>query len=93
LRRRRNTKKLLSAAVALVVGGVEALALLNDRFRHAGAFWSAVDGLSRHLGGLGYAIIGVFVACWFASLGIHRLRSNRGTQVQSSADTAGARSE
>jgi nickel/cobalt transporter (NiCoT) family protein len=65
---------LLSAGVALVVGGVEALGLLNERFGFEGTFWSAVGALTGHLGGLGYAIIGLFLGCWFVSLAIHRRR-------------------
>jgi high-affinity nickel-transport protein len=68
------TITLTSAVVALVVGGVEALGLMSDHFAFTGRFWNAVAGLTRHFGSLGYAIIGLFIACWLVSIGIYRLR-------------------
>jgi nickel/cobalt transporter (NiCoT) family protein len=65
---------LTSAAVAFLVGGVEALGLLNDHFGFSGAFWDGVANLNSHFGVLGYAIIAVFVLCWLVSVLVYRLR-------------------
>jgi nickel/cobalt transporter (NiCoT) family protein len=63
-----------SAAVAFLVGGVEALGLISERFGFAGSFWEGVASLNGHFGILGYAIIAVFVLCWGVSAVVYRLR-------------------
>jgi high-affinity nickel-transport protein len=60
----------ISAAVALAVGGVEALGLVPAR----GAFWNAVRAVNANLGLDGYGIIALFVAVWAAAAGICRWR-------------------
>lgn len=65
---------LTSAAVAFLVGGVEALGLLNDRFGFTGGFWDGVAGLNQHFGVLGYAVIALFAVCWGVSVLVYRLR-------------------
>jgi nickel/cobalt transporter (NiCoT) family protein len=65
---------LTSAAVAFLVGGVEALGLINDHFGFSGSFWGGVASLNSHFGVLGYAIIAVFVLCWGVSVVVYRLR-------------------
>ena len=65
---------LTSAAVAFLVGGVEALGLINDHFGFTGSFWSAVASLNSHFGMLGYAVIALFVLCWVVSVVVYRLR-------------------
>jgi nickel/cobalt transporter (NiCoT) family protein len=64
---------LASAAVAFLVGGVEALALINDHFGFSGAFWDVVTGLNSHFGVLGYAIVALFALCWMVSMAVYRL--------------------
>lgn len=65
---------LTSAAVAFLVGGVEALGLISERFRFTGSFWHGVASLNSHFGVLGYAIIAVFILCWGVSVIVYRLR-------------------
>lgn len=65
---------LTSAAVAFLVGGVEALGLISARFRFTGTFWDGVATLNSHFGVLGYAIIAVFVLCWGVSAAVYRMR-------------------
>jgi high-affinity nickel-transport protein len=65
---------LTSAAVAFLVGGIEALGLMNEHFGFTGAFWELVTGLNSHLGVLGYAIVALFAVCWVVSRAVHRLR-------------------
>jgi high-affinity nickel-transport protein len=65
---------LTSAAVAFLVGGVEALGLLNEHFGFTGWFWDFVASLNSHFGMLGYAVIGLFALCWVVSVVVYRLR-------------------
>jgi high-affinity nickel-transport protein len=64
----------VSVIVAVVVGGVEALALIVDKFGLSGGVWDAVGGLSDSFGMLGYLIVGVFVLSWLVSMAIYRLK-------------------
>jgi len=65
---------LTSAAVAFLVGGVEALGLVSEHFGFTGAFWEAVANLNSHFGVLGYAIVALFVLCWAVSVVVYRVR-------------------
>lgn len=65
---------LTSAAVAFLVGGIEALGLISERFRFTGSFWEGVASLNSHFGVLGYGIIAVFILCWGVSVVVYRLR-------------------
>jgi len=68
------TITLVSALVAIVIGGLEALGLMVDQLGLSGAFWDLIGALNENWGALGYAIIGFFVASWLASLAIYRLK-------------------
>ena len=76
---------LTSAAVAFLVGGVEALGLINNHFGFTGGFWHAVASMNGHFGTLGYAVIGMFILCWLVSMGLYRLRGFDEIRVQSPA--------
>ena len=62
----------VSVVVALVVGGIEALGLLADRFHLEGFLWGIVRELNGNFGVLGYFIIGIFLFSWIASIAIYR---------------------
>jgi len=64
----------VSVAVALLVGGIEALGLAADRFGLEGGVWTAVDTANQNFGMLGYAIVAIFVASWLVSFVVYRLR-------------------
>jgi high-affinity nickel-transport protein len=66
------TITLVSAAVALLIGGLEALGLIADRFELEGDFWVAISAVNEHFGVLGYGIIGLFALTWLASRAIWR---------------------
>ena len=68
------TLTFVSVVVALLVGGVEALGLIGDRFDLKGFFWQWVGSLNDNFGRLGYAIVLIFALCWLASLAIYKLR-------------------
>jgi high-affinity nickel-transport protein len=64
----------VSVIVAVLIGGVEALGLIAEKFGLSGGVWDAVGGLSQHFGLLGYLIVGVFVLSWIVSMLIYRLK-------------------
>jgi nickel/cobalt transporter (NiCoT) family protein len=68
------TVTFISVIVALIVGGIEAIGLLKDRLHLAGGAWDFVGSLNDNFGTLGFAIIGVFLASWIASVSIYRVK-------------------
>jgi high-affinity nickel-transport protein len=58
----------VSVAVALLVGGIEALGLIGDRFGLGGWFWDGVGALNDNFNGIGFAVVGVFVFAWIAAV-------------------------
>ncbi|MFF3919920.1 HoxN/HupN/NixA family nickel/cobalt transporter [Streptomyces sp. NPDC001852] len=56
----------LSVAVALIIGTVELLGLIADKFDLHGAFWDWVSGLD--LNTVGFVIVGLFFATWAIAL-------------------------
>ena len=66
------TITLISALVAIVIGGIQATALLGDKFGLTGALWRNAAELGDNFNSLGFAIIGLFIACWLGSLVIYR---------------------
>jgi high-affinity nickel-transport protein len=63
----------VSVVVAVIVGGVEALGVLADKFGFRGGLWDAVSSLNDNFGALGYLIIGIFAASWIVSVLLYRL--------------------
>ncbi len=68
------TITLVSVAVALLIGGIEALGLLVDQLDLRGPVWNAIGALNGNLNALGFAVIGLFVASWALSFLIYRLK-------------------
>jgi high-affinity nickel-transport protein len=60
----------LSVAVALLVGGIELLAVLAERLSLSGGVWDVVAGIDLNL--IGYLVVGLFVATWALALAIWR---------------------
>ncbi|MEU9874909.1 HoxN/HupN/NixA family nickel/cobalt transporter [Streptomyces phaeochromogenes] len=61
----------LSVAVALLIGTVELLGLLAERFSLHGAFWDRVAGIDLNV--VGFVIVGLFVATWALALVVWRV--------------------
>lgn len=61
-----------SVAIALLVGGIEALRLIGDRLGLEGGFWRGIGALNDEFSVLGFAIIGVFILAWLTSLIVYR---------------------
>jgi high-affinity nickel-transport protein len=61
-----------SIAVALFIGGIEALGLIADRLGLSGGVWALVDGLNESLANVGFAVIGLFAIAWLVSVVLYR---------------------
>lgn len=61
-----------SVAVALFIGGIEALGLIADRLHLSGGVWVLVDALKESLANVGFAVIALFVIAWFVSVVLYR---------------------
>lgn len=66
------TITLVSALVAILIGGIEATALLGDKLGLTGGIWTLAADLGEHFNSLGFFIVGLFAACWLASWAIYR---------------------
>ncbi len=58
----------VSVVVALVVGSIEALGLLQQEWNLSGPFWNAVGAMGENFGLLGYVFIGIFIVSWVISI-------------------------
>lgn len=66
------TITLVSAIVAILIGGIETAALLGEKLGLTGGVWSLAANLGEHFNSLGFIIIGLFAACWLVSWLIYR---------------------
>jgi nickel/cobalt transporter (NiCoT) family protein len=73
----------VSVMVAVVVGGIEALALLGEHFQLRGWFWNVIAKLSENFGTLGYFIVGVFALSWVVSIAFYKWRRFDDLEVKS----------
>ncbi|WP_322105305.1 HoxN/HupN/NixA family nickel/cobalt transporter [Paraburkholderia sp. J41] len=62
----------VSALVAIVIGGVEALGLVADRLGASGGAWTLVAAANARFGEIGYGVVALFIACWIGSVLFHR---------------------
>ncbi len=69
------TITLVSVVVAFLVGGIEVLGLLVDRFELSGGVWDWVADLGENFTSLGFVIIGLFVAAWIISMLVYRYKN------------------
>jgi high-affinity nickel-transport protein len=60
--------------MALIVGGLETLGLIQGELNLSGFFWDAIATLNNNFGLLGYLIIAVFILSWLVSLLFYKLR-------------------
>jgi high-affinity nickel-transport protein len=68
------TITLVSVVVAVLIGGIETLGLLGDRFALKGVFWEGVGALNDNFTALGVAVIGLFLAAWGGSAIVYRYK-------------------
>lgn len=65
---------LVSIAVALLIGGIEALGLISDKLGLTGGFWDWIATLNGNFNNLGFAIIGIFLVSWLLSYAIYKAK-------------------
>jgi len=65
------TVTLVSALVAIVIGGAEVLGLAADQLGLEGPFWSLAKAASNQLG---FTVIGVFALAWIGSVIFYHLK-------------------
>lgn len=63
-----------SVAVALFIGGVEALGLLSDKLGLEGGVWTFIGSLNDNLANFGFAVVGIFLASWVISTLVYRAK-------------------
>src|SRR6185437_11290907 len=80
------TITVVSVLVALIVGGIEILALLSERLQMHGAIWDAINSLSDNFGTVGFVVIGVFVGSWIISMIIYYVNGYDDIDVNNAAD-------
>ncbi len=68
------TITLVSVVAALVIGGIEALGLIGDKFALEGPLWSFVGALNDNFGTLGYGIVAFFIVSWLVSFAVYRMK-------------------
>jgi high-affinity nickel-transport protein len=64
----------VSVALAVLIGGIEALGLLGDQLGLRGRFWDGIGALNANFNFLGFAVIGLFIAAWIGSIIVYRYR-------------------
>ena len=64
----------VSVLVALIVGGLEALGLIQGELKLSGPFWEPITALNNNFGMLGYVIIGIFMVSWMVSVMLYRIK-------------------
>lgn len=61
-----------SVAVALFIGGIEALGLIGERLGLSGGTWTLIEGLNESLANVGFAVIALFAIAWLVSVVLYR---------------------
>jgi nickel/cobalt transporter (NiCoT) family protein len=62
----------VSALVAILIGGIETLALIADKLDLHGGLWSLASDLGGRFNLIGFFLIALFALCWAASFAIYR---------------------
>ena len=68
------TITIVSAIVAIFIGGIETLGLIAGELNLQGWFWDCMNDLNNNFGLLGYGIIGIFAAAWIISFIVYRVK-------------------
>jgi high-affinity nickel-transport protein len=74
----------VSVLVAVAIGGIETLGLIQSAYKLTGWFWKPIAAINGDaaFGILGYAIIGIFVATWIVSVAVYKLKRYDDIQVR-----------
>jgi len=75
------TITLVSVIAALVIGGLEALNLIGDKFALQGAFWEFIGAVNDNFGLVGYGIVAFFIVSWIVSFLVYKARGYDSLEV------------
>jgi len=78
---------LVSVIVAVLVGGTEALGLMQDKLNLSGGFWNVIADLNGNINGLGFLIIAIFLFAWVISVLVYRYGGYEQLEVKASRRT------
>jgi high-affinity nickel-transport protein len=81
------TITIVSVIVALVVGGIEGLGLLQSELNFGGWFWDKISLLNDNFGFLGYGIIAIFILSWIVSALVYRIKRYDHLEVTAASDS------
>ena len=73
---------LVSVLVAVLIGGIEALGLLQGRLHLGGPFWDLIARLNGNFNSLGFMIIGLFILAWIVSVLVYRYQGFEHIEVR-----------
>ncbi|MGC4191997.1 MAG: HoxN/HupN/NixA family nickel/cobalt transporter [Thermomicrobiales bacterium] len=76
---------MISVLVALVVGTIEVMQILAERFGLQGVVWQAAESLDFER--IGYLMIAVFLLSWLVSTAVYRLRGYDTLDLASAPET------
>lgn len=68
------TLTFMSVVMAVIVGGIELIGLIRDKFQLNGGAWDLIGHLNDNFANLGFIVIGLFVLSWIGSILIYRLK-------------------
>ncbi len=68
------TITLVAALVAILIGGIETMALIADHLHLKGGLWDVFGDLAGSFNLLGFAIVGLFALSWALSWAIYRYK-------------------
>ena len=60
--------------VAVLIGGIELLGLLVDRFGLDGGVWTVVADLNADMANFGFVVVALFALSWVVSAAIYKWR-------------------
>ena len=73
-----------SVAVAVFIGGIEALGLISDKLGLEGGVWSVVGALNDNLVNFGYAVVAIFLSSWLISAVLYKAKGYDSLQISGS---------
>jgi high-affinity nickel-transport protein len=73
----------ISVLVALVVGAIEVLSIIQSQTNLSGPFWDTIGNLSNNFGIIGGIIIGLFILSWLISTLIYKVKRYDDIEVKS----------
>lgn len=68
------TITIVSAIVALVIGGIESMGIMVGELHLNGGIWTIIRSINGNFGLVGLCVIGIFAASWAISMLLYRIK-------------------